>query len=71
VDGCIKDKRLTEEKRRWWELQRLHGLCEAFRQECEKQELEYINERLKTSGGIGKLKRLLQSAIPQEYRAAM
>ena len=66
----IADRRLSEERRSWWESQRLHGLCLAFRQECEYRELEYFSERLKTSGGIAKLKRLLTAAIPKEYRAA-
>lgn len=66
----MNDKRLSKEKRRWWELQRLHGLCAAFRQECEHQELKNISDRLKTPGGIQKLKRLLTNALPQEYRVA-
>ena len=66
----IQDRRLSEETRRWWESQRLHGLCHAFRQECEGQELKYLSERLKTSGGIAKVKRLLGNALPGEYRIA-
>ena len=42
---------------------------------CEKPipaaaELKYLEDRLKTSGGIAKLKRLLAAAVPKEYRAA-
>ena len=62
--------RLSEEFRRWWASQRLHGLCEAFCQECASQELKYYSERLKTSGGIEKMKRLLTAAIPPEFRAS-
>jgi hypothetical protein len=64
----MRDRRLSQERRRWWESQRLHGLCAAFRQECDGQELKYLAERLKTPGGIAKLKRLLAAAIPAEYR---
>lgn len=66
----MKDRRLDEEKRRWWAMQRLHGLYLAYRQESTGQELKYINDRLKTSGGINKLKRLMATAVPIEYRSA-
>lgn len=66
----LADRRLSEERRVWWRAQRLHGLCSAFRQECQASELKYLAERLKTPGGITKLKRLLVAAIPAEYRAA-
>jgi hypothetical protein len=64
----LKDRRLSKDRRRWWETQRLHGLCVAYRQECAGEELKYLSERLKTSGGIAKLKRLLAAALPTEYR---
>jgi hypothetical protein len=66
----LSDRRLSKEVRRWWETQRLHGLSAAFQQECTGQELKYLSDRLKTSGGITKLKRLLAAAIPPEYRVA-
>lgn len=66
----LRDRRLSQESRHWWEAQRFHGLCEAFHQECQGKELQYLSDRLKTSGGITKLKRLLNNALPQEYRAA-
>jgi len=67
----LKDRRLSQERRRWWESQRLHGLCVAYRQDCEGRELKYLSERLKTPGGIAKLKRLLAAALPAEYRAGV
>lgn len=67
----MNDRRLDEERRKWWAMQRLHGLCLAYRQECMGQELKYINDRLKTSGGINKLKRLMAAALPTEYRIAV
>ena len=66
----MQDRRLSQETRRWWESQRLHGLCHAYRQQCDARELKYLSERLKTSGGIAKLKRLLAYALPKEYRVA-
>lgn len=66
----LQDRGLSKEAQQWWEAQRLHGLCAAFRQECDGRELKYLADRLKTSGGIAKLKRLLAAATPPEYRAA-
>jgi len=66
----LSDRRLRKESRQWWEAQRLHGLSAAFQQQCTRQELKYLSDRLKTPGGIAKLKRLLVAAIPPEYRAA-
>lgn len=61
----------SDERRRWWESQRLHGLGSVFRQDCAGRELKYLSDRLKTSGGIEKLKCLLANEIPTEDRAAM
>lgn len=67
----LQDHRLSDEARRWWESQRLHGLCHAYRQSCAGAELKYLSERLKTAGGIAQLKRLLMAALPPEYRTAV
>lgn len=61
---------LSKEQRQWWTSQRLHGLSEAFIQMTEAEELKYISARLKTSGGIAKLKRQMLYATPKEYRHA-
>jgi len=66
----LSRRRVSSEARRWWQSQRLHGLCEAFRQQAERNELKYLSDRLKTSGGIAKMKRLLKNGTPCEYRAA-
>jgi DDE family transposase len=66
----LQDQRLSEERRAWWAAQRLHGLCAAYRQECEGRELKYLSERIKTPGGIAKLQRLLAAATPPEFRTA-
>ncbi len=66
----VQDRRLSPEARRWWTSQRLHGLCHAYRQQCTAAELKYHSERLKTPGGIARLKRLPTAAWPTEYRAA-
>lgn len=65
----LLDRRLSKETRQWWAAQRLHGLCTAYRQDCEGREMKYLADRLKTPGGIAKLKQLLAAALPKEYRA--
>jgi hypothetical protein len=67
----MNDRRLSKEARQWWARQRIYGLCHAYRQECQEKEVKFINERIKTSGGIKKLKRLIATAIPAEYRQAV
>jgi hypothetical protein len=64
----LADRRLSAETRAGWARQRLFGLSAAFRQDCERRELHYLSQRLKTSGGIAKLQRHLAAALPQEYR---
>lgn len=64
----LKDRRLSKDRRRWWEAQRLHGLREAFIQDCKAAELKYLSKRLETPGGINKMKRLLTNALPKEFR---
>ena len=66
----LADRRLSQERRQWWAAQRLHGLCSAFREETTGRELKYFSERLKTSGGLEKLKRLIAAALPKEFRVA-
>jgi hypothetical protein len=61
---------LGEKKKAWWRQQRLHGLREQLIKATEAKELTYLSERLKTSGGIQKIKRLLKNTLPCEYRAA-
>ena len=66
----LQDRRLSAERRQWWAAQRLHGLCAAFRQECDGRELKYLAARLKTPRGIAKLQRVLAAALPPEFRIA-
>jgi hypothetical protein len=66
----LNDRRLSEQRRRWWKAQRLHGLAEAYRQECTANELKYLAKRLKTPGGIKKMKQLITKALPKEFRVA-
>lgn len=64
----LTDRRAPPDARRWWQRQRLHGLCSGFRQASAGRELKYLADRLKSARGIQKLKRLLTAALPNEYR---
>ena len=66
----LNDRRLSQEQKNWWRSQRMHGLREAFLQQCKGEELKYLSKRLETSGGIKKMKRLLTNALPSEFRCA-
>ena len=66
----LQRRGISEQERRWWRQQRTHGLCQAVRLASEENELKYMAERLKTDGGIRKLKRIIRNSFPREYRAA-
>jgi hypothetical protein len=57
----LRRRDLSQEQKQWWAQQRLHGLCEAVIRDSEEQELNYIATRLKTPGGIARLKRQLNT----------
>jgi hypothetical protein len=67
----IRDHKLKKKVHDWWAMQRLHGLCAAYRQECAGHELKYLAEQLKTPRGIQKLKQQLQQAEAPENRLAV
>jgi hypothetical protein len=62
---------LSHKEKQWWERQRTYGLRQAIRQRVEREELQYIAERLETSGGIRRLRRELNDAYPSEYRSPL
>ena len=62
---------LTDKEKAWWHAQRTFGLCQAVRQASQRGDLTYVADRLKTPGGIQKLKHLILHSFPSEYRAAM
>lgn len=62
---------LNDEEKRWWRHQRTYGLCQAVRLASQQRELQFLADRLKTPGGIAKLRRLLQNGLPSEYRASL
>jgi hypothetical protein len=61
-------RNLSDKERQWWERQRTHGICQAIRQQTDRNDLQYIAERLNTPGGIQRLRRDLANASSAEYR---
>ncbi len=61
---------LSDDEKRWWQHQRTYGLCQAVRLASEQNELQFIADRLETTGGIRALKRIVRNSFPKEYRAA-
>ena len=61
---------LSPEDKRWWRHQRTYGLSQAVRMVSEQNELHYIADRLKSAGGVQKLKQVIRQSFPKEYRAA-
>jgi hypothetical protein len=68
--GQLARRGLSEEDKRWWRHQRAYGLCQAVRLASQQAELKYLADRLKTRGGIARLRRLLARSLPKEYRMA-
>jgi Transposase DDE domain len=61
---------LSNAEKRWWLHQRTYGLCQAVRLASEQNELQFIADRLETTGGIRALKRIVRNSFPKEYRTA-
>ncbi len=64
-------RNLSKKEKNWWRHQRTHGLVQAMRLASQQNEITYLAQRLKTPGGIRKLKQLLRASIAPEYRAAL
>jgi hypothetical protein len=62
--------KLSEKEKAWWRHQRTHGLCQTVCSASQQSELKYLAERLRTTSGIKKLKRLIRNSFAPEYRAA-
>jgi hypothetical protein len=62
---------LSDDEARWWRHQRTHGLCQAVRLASQQAELKFLADRLKTPGGIARLKHILRSSLAPEYRGKL
>lgn len=68
--GKLRRSTLTTEQKERWRYQRTYGLCVAMRRESEESDLKHLLRALRTPGGIRRLQRKLDQAIPVEYRTA-
>jgi hypothetical protein len=66
----LRRRALPAAARRWWQRQRLHGLCLAARQAAEQADLQTIARRLETPTGLKSLRKLLKGALAKEDRFA-
>lgn len=67
--SALRDRKLSDQARRWWERQRTHGLCCAVRQQVEVRDLQRIEQGLQTPSGLKRLRKLLKNSYPSEYQA--
>jgi hypothetical protein len=66
----MKSKALKTAEKHWWSWQRSHGIASAVRQRIEETEITHIYQSLHSDYGVRKLRRVLLSALPTEYRHA-
>jgi DDE family transposase len=64
----LRKRDLTSKEKAWWRWQRTYGLTMAVRDQAEEAELSCLANWARTRSGLKKLKRLLRSARPLEYR---
>lgn len=67
----LANAKLAADAKAWWMPQRTHGLCQAVRLASERSEMTLMAKRLRTPGGIRRLKRLLECGYAAEYRAVL
>jgi len=65
----LKNKKIKDKEREWWQSQRTFGLVMAVRQSAEQNEIDQISDALKTPTGVKRIKKLFEQAHPKEYRA--
>jgi Transposase DDE domain len=67
----LRRRDLNDKDRRWWQWQRMHGLCTAVRQAAEENDLTHLFRWSGTKTGRKKLRQCLRAALPTECRAAV
>jgi len=67
---ALRRRGLSAAQRRFWEVQRSYGACQAVRQHAEAHDLTKLGDWLRTPTGRRKLRRVLRQARPLEYRVA-
>jgi hypothetical protein len=67
----LKNKKIKDKEREWWQSQRTFGLVMAVRQSAEQSEIDDISDALKTKSGIRRMKKLFCNSHQKEYRAKL
>jgi hypothetical protein len=65
----IHDQRLTKKQREKWKHYRTHGLVQAVRTRLELEQIQELQECVRTPSGIRRLKRLLKQLPQIEYQS--
>jgi hypothetical protein len=66
----MRNAKLEPRERQWWSRQRTYGLALAVTQRLAETQIRVIHGYTTTEWGIKKLRRLLRTALPTEYRNA-
>jgi hypothetical protein len=66
----LRKAKVEPPEKRWWSCQRTHGLALAVSQRLAETQVRAIHRYTATEWGIKKLRRLLRTALPTEYRNA-
>jgi hypothetical protein len=64
----MTDRGLVPRERRRCGSQRTYGLCRRIRLEAELNDVAYLARRCRTKTGLRQMRRLLERALPLEYR---
>jgi hypothetical protein len=67
----LRRRDLSAAQRRWWQGQRIYGLCTAVRQAAEENDLTHLFRWSGTKTGRKKLRQCLRAALPKEAREAV
>jgi IS4 transposase len=66
----LRNRELEAHQKQWWCRQRTYGLALAVSQRLAETQIRVIHRYTITEWGIKKLRRLLRTALPTEYRNA-
>jgi hypothetical protein len=66
----LRSRKVARHQKQWWGRQRTYGLALAVSQRLAETQIRAIHTYTATEWGIKKLRRLLRTALPTEYRNA-
>ena len=66
----MRSSKVEQKQKHWLSRQRTYGLALAVSQRLAETQIRVIHRHTDTESGIKKLRRLLRTALPTEYRNA-